>query len=104
MPKLCELAEYVVGLVSEELDVSREEIVSRSRRAEVVDARHMAAKLLYVHNVYPRRIARIFGLSPRSIQYALTSFEGRMETNRGLRSPYARVAKALGEKRGVSAK
>lgn len=104
MPKIAEFAGYVIDIVAEELDVPKECIVSKNRKAEVVDARHMVAKLLYVHNVYPRRIARIFGLSPRSIQYALTSFEGRMETNRGLRSSYARVAKALGEKREVSAK
>lgn len=97
MPKLTELADYVLELVAEELDVTKESIMSKSRKAEIVDARHMAAKLLHARNIYPSRIAEIFGVSPRTVQYVITSFDTRLQTNRALRNSYAKLAKKLGE-------
>lgn len=97
MPKIAELAEYVLDLVAEELDVPKEQILSKSRRAETVDARHMAVRLLHRHNVYPSRIASVFGLSPRSIHYVITYFDARAQANRALRNSYAKIAKKLGE-------
>ena len=104
MPKIAELADHVLDLVAEELDVTKESILSKSRKAEIVDARHMAAKLLHVHNVYPSRIAEIFGVSPRSVHYVITSFDARIQTNRALRNSYAKLAKRLGENCEVTAK
>lgn len=40
MPRLAELADRVITLVTEESDIPREAILSKSRTAEVVDARH----------------------------------------------------------------
>lgn len=104
MPKIAELATVVLDLVAEELDVPKESIMSKSRKAEVVDARHMAAKLLHVCNVYPSRIAQVFGVSPRSIQYVITSFDARIQTNRSLRNSYAKLAKTLCENCETTAK
>lgn len=104
MPKIAELADHVLDLVAEELDVTKESILSKSRKAEIVDARHMAAKLLHVHNVYPSRIAEIFGVSPRSVHYVITSFDARIQTNRTLRNSYAKLAKALCENCETTAK
>lgn len=95
MPKIAELADYIIGLVAEELDVPKESILSKSRKAEIVDARHTAAKLLHACNVYPSRIAEIFGVSARTVQYVITSFDARIQTNRSLRSSYAKLAKAV---------
>lgn len=104
MPKFAEFADNVLELVSDELEVSKELILSKSRRAEVVDARHMAAKLLHSHNIYPSRIAPLFGVSPRSIHYIITSFDARIQTNRTLRNIYAKIAKHLGENCEITAK
>lgn len=104
MPKIAELADHVLDLVAEELDVTKEFILSKSRKAEIVDARHMAAKLLHVHNVYPSRIAEIFGVSPRTVQYVITSFDARIQTNRMLRNSYARLTKTLCENCETTAK
>lgn len=104
MPKLTELAEYVLELVAEELDVPKDLILSKSRRAEVVDARHMATKLLHANNIYPSRIASLFGLTPRSIHYVITSFDARIQTNRMLRNSYAKLAKVLCENCETTAK
>ena len=104
MPKIAELADYVLELVAEELDVPKDLILSKSRKAEIVDARHMVAKLLHIRNVYPSRIAEIFGVSPRSIHYIITSFDARIQTNRMLRNSYAKLAKALCENCETTAK
>lgn len=104
MPKIAELAEYVLELVAEELDVPKNSILSKSRKAEIVDARHMAAKLLHLHNVYPSRIAEIFEVSPRSIHYVITSFDARIQTNRLMRNSFAKLAKKLGENCEIIAK
>lgn len=104
MPKIAELADHILGIVAEELDVTKESILSKSRKAEVVDARHMAAKLLHVHNVYPSRIAEIFGVSPRSVHYVITSFDARIQTNRALRNSYVKLTKRLGENCETTAK
>lgn len=104
MPKIAELADYVIELVAEELDVPKDSILSKSRKTEIVDARHMAAMLLYKNNVYPSRIASIFGVSPRTAQYVITSFNARIQTNRALRNSYAKLAKALCENCETTAK
>lgn len=104
MPKIAELADYVLELVAEELDVPKESILSKSRKAEIVDARHMVAKLLHIRDIYPSRIAEIFGVSPRTVQYVITSFDARIQTNRMLRNSYAKITKTLCENCETTAK
>lgn len=104
MPKIAELTSTVLELVAGELEVSRDSILSKSRRAEIVDARHMAISLLHANNVYPARIAEIFRLSPRNIHYVITSFDARIQTNRKLRNIYAKLAKQLGNNFEVTEK
>lgn len=104
MPKIAELADDVINLVADELEVPHELILSKSRTAETVDARHMAVKLLHYCNVYPSRIAEIFGVSARTVQYVITSFDARIQTNRMLRNSYAKLAKTLCENCETTAK
>lgn len=95
MPKIAELASRIIDLVADELEIPRELILSKSRKAEVVDARHTVAKLLHLNHVYPSCIAEIFGVSARSVQYVITTFDARIQTNRALRNTYERLAKEL---------
>lgn len=97
MCKIADFANLVLDLVADELDVPKEQILSRSRNAEVVDARYVAVKLLYSHNVYPSRIAVVMGMATRSVQYIITAFDARIQANRMLRNNYAKLAKKLGE-------
>lgn len=97
MPKIAELADNVLDLVANELEIPRELILSKSRKAEVVDARHMAARLLHSNNVYPSRIASVFGVSPRSVHYIVTTFDARLQANKSLRNNYEKIAKQLRE-------
>lgn len=104
MSKIAEFADRVMELVSHETDIPKEQILSRCRATEVVDARHLVIKLLHANNVYPSRIASILGLSARNIQYVITSFDTRIQINRALRNSYARLAKAIGEKSEATTK
>lgn len=104
MPKIAEFTDGVLELVAEELEVPRELILSKSRKAEIVDARHMSVRLLHANNIYPSRIASLFGLSSRSIHYVITSFDARIQTNRALRNSYAKLAKKLGENCEITTK
>lgn len=104
MPKIAELADRIIRAVAEELDVTEESIRSKSRTAEIVDARHTVIKLLHRNSIYPSRIASIFGLSPRNVQYAITMFDARIQTNRPLRNSYAKLAKILDGNCEITAK
>lgn len=50
MPNIAELTDRVITLVAEDTDMPKEAILSKSRTAEVVDARLLAIKLL--HSIY----------------------------------------------------
>lgn len=81
MPRILEYASSVIDLVADELEVSRELILSKSRTAEVVDARHLAIKLLHSKDIYPSRIAAIFRMSPRSVRHVITAFAAYWDAN-----------------------
>lgn len=83
--------------MADELEVPKEKILSRSRHTETVDARHLVVCLLHAQGIYPSRIAAFFGLSTRSINYVITSFDTRIQTNRALRNTCAKLRKHLGE-------
>ncbi len=104
MSKIAEFTDHVIELVSHETDIPKEQILSRCRATEVVDARHLVIKLLHVNNVYPSRIASVFNLSPRTIHYALTAFDNRVSTNNSLRNIYAELSKNLSRKSEATAK
>lgn len=96
MPRILEYASFVIDLVADELEVSRELIFSKSRTAEAVDARHLAIRLLHSKDIYPSHIASVFGLSPRSIHYIITTFDARLQANKSLRNIHAKITKQLG--------
>lgn len=98
MPKIAELANHILDLVADELEIPKIQIISKSRKAETVDARHMAVRLLHSQNIYPSRIAEIFALSQRNVQYIITTFDTRIQANKQLRNTYVRIAKQIGDK------
>lgn len=97
MPKIAELAGHVIELVAHETEIPEEAILSKSRTAEVVDARHLAIKLLHQKDIYTKRIAEIFGMSPRSVRHIITTFDARIQTNRSLGYNLAKIRKQLGD-------
>lgn len=97
MTKIAEFAVRVLDLVSAETEIPEELILSKSHTAEVVDARHLAITLLHLSGVYPKRIAEIFRMSPRSVRHVITSFDSRIQTNKPLGYNLAKIRRQLGE-------
>lgn len=97
MSKIAEFADRVMEFVSHETDIPKEQILSKCRTVEIVDARHLVIKLLHSNNVYPSRIASIFNLSPRTIHYIITTFDTRAQANKTLRNNFAKIAKQLAD-------
>lgn len=97
MPKIAEFADRVITLVAEETDIPKEAILSKSRAAEVVDARHLAIKLLHSKDMYPSKIASLFNISTRCVNYAITNFDCRVSQNNVLRYSYETIKKRLKE-------
>ena len=97
MPKIAELANQVISIVSHEIEIPDELILSKTRTAEAVDARYLAIKLLHQKGVYTKRIAEIFGMSPRSVRHIVTTFDSRIQTNKPLGYSLAKIRKQLGE-------
>lgn len=104
MPNIAELTDRVITLVAEDTDMPKEAILSKSRTAEVVDARLLAIKLLHSKDIYPSRIAAIFGISPRSVRHVITAFDTRVQANKSLGYNLAKIRKQLGESSDITRK
>ena len=104
MPNIAELTDRVITLVAEDTDMPKEAILSKSRTAEVVGARHLAIKLLHSKDIYPSRISAIFGMSPRSVRHVITAFDARAQANKSLGYNLARIRKQLGESSDITRK
>lgn len=95
MPKIAELADRLLDLIADETEIPKELILSKSRAAEVVDARHLAIKLLHSKDIYPSKIASLFNISTRCVNYAITNFDCRVSQNNVLRYSYETIKKKL---------
>lgn len=84
----------VLESVSRETEISIPQILSPCRIRDIVDARFMSIKLLHDAGIYPLNIARTFNITPRSVNYAVTTFDDRMSTNRMLMNSYRRLKQA----------
>lgn len=94
--KKSEIIANVLAAVSEETEIDIGAIVSRDRRREVVDARHIAITMLDKCGIYQSNIAEIFRTTPRNIQYIVSDFDARLAFSPPMRSDYERIMKRLG--------
>jgi hypothetical protein len=103
MSRTIQLANDILAIVSRETDVAAHQILSKCRAAEVVDARHITAKVLHLNGIYKQRIAQVLGLTERNVSYIIAMFDGRVAYDRVLRNNYERVLKQLGNIEETSA-
>ena len=75
-------------MVSQQSDIPIEVIISKSRNADVVDARHLAINLLFGLGLYPQQIAKVVHQSTRTIQCAISAFPVRCKANDNLRRTF----------------
>lgn len=103
MPK-SEIIASVLSYVSEETEISGEEILSSCRQQEVVDARHLAIVLMSEMGVYARQIAAVFGVSARNVYSVKINFDARLLYNRQLAVFKGNILKKLRSKFEMAAK
>ena len=69
-----DLLEKIISIVCDLTEIEREEVLSKSRRADVTEARCLLIYLLKVNGVKPYKIAALLDIPERSVYYAITSF------------------------------
>ena len=97
-PKDKEMIQRIEELVSEQTYIPVKDILGRSRRAELVDARHMVYYFVYKHQRLPvMAIARHFNLTHGAVIHALKNIGYRLilDKSNELRRQMEKVAAAL---------
>lgn len=89
-----ELFEKIISIVSELTEIPREDILSRSRRADVTDARYLVIYTLYMQGVKIYKIAELTGIPCRSVYYAITSFSMRSDRDGTILNIWIKETKA----------
>lgn len=69
--------EEILEVVAKISEVDAADILSHSKKAEVVDARHIFVQLLVEHEWYPARIARKLGVTEGTVSRALDHLQDR---------------------------
>lgn len=72
-------------------EVEENEIISKSRKEDIVDARYLLVYLLYEEGIYPCHIAEMINCSKRNINSIISSFKSRLSTRKLLRINYERL-------------
>lgn len=86
-----EIMDAVAQVTATATEIGVGEIKSKARGSEVVDARHIAIKVMHETGVYAPRIARYMGVTERGVHYALSAFGWRIRQNPMMRSNYEAV-------------
>lgn len=92
-----EIIRTALRIVAEECEVMEHILLSKCRKMEVVDARHILAKLLHRAGVYPTRIAEALGITHRNVGHILAGFDDRAKYSPPMRNNYARALKKFGD-------
>lgn len=88
----------VIQAVSKAADIPCDEILSETKRLEVVDARSIAMKILNDAGYCPGRIARLFHKTEASVRYTLANFDDRKKANKILENLLQTTRKILENK------
>lgn len=86
-----EIFERVLADVCEVTEIPERDIMSRSRREEIVDARHLLAAELSRGGYYPEMIAGRLHISGRAVRNMLRDFPSRAGRSPGLEMCRRRV-------------
>lgn len=82
----------ILHYLSSNMGISPIDILSKCKRAEVVDARVILIKILSDKGYYKRFIADKLNISITTIRYSLHSFDDRMKYNRNFKIIYKNVS------------
>lgn len=81
-----QIFQQYLSIVSAESGISEDRILSKSREADVVDARSILFYILHIYSLYPAQIAREAGMSERQVNNIINSFQDRLRQSRFLQN------------------
>ena len=85
-----------LDIVAEEMDITRDQIISDCKNEDVVDARHLLVMLMYEMGLYPTTIAQLVGCTSRNVNTIISGFRLRCDRRKLLRNSYERLKKQIG--------
>lgn len=74
----------VLCAVSEITEISTDEILSKNRSVDIVDARAIVVRALHFIGYYPKQIARLMGMTSANVRRILTQFADRKAMSKQL--------------------
>lgn len=81
--------------VTEETEITADEILSDSRATEVVDARAILVNLLSEKGFYPSQIARYIRKTPSTVHNLLRDYNNRIASNKIITIYVANISKQI---------
>lgn len=89
-----ELLDKIISIVTDLTEISREELLSRSRRSDIVEARCLLIYILRFLGVKPYKIAKLLDIPERSVYYSITSFSVRSDQDGSMLKTWLAEAKS----------
>lgn len=77
-----EIFSTALSAVSEKTEISAEDILSRKRGTEIVDARFILARTLQIIGFYPAETGKFMRRTAACVRRMLNGFENRKATNK----------------------
>lgn len=91
-----EIFERIVGVVAEETEIPRERILSKSKNAELVDARYLLVHFLWRRGFHAPVISALMNYSRRPVEKMISQFDlRRRQSSRMFETLLVRIASKL---------
>lgn len=90
------ILDHYIGIVVDVCDIDKNELFSKCKREDIVDARHILIKLLSMTGAYPVMIAHSLNITPRAVTDVLNKFNNDIQSKKWMRTNYEIARKKLG--------
>ncbi len=90
-----EIFAEVLDIVSRTTEISTNQILSKGRETDVVDARTIVVRALLFIGFYPKQIARLMQMSTANVRRILSLFDIRKSASKQLASNTNKVRKHI---------
>jgi chromosomal replication initiation ATPase DnaA len=94
--------ENTLNIVAAATRISHHDILSNTRTAEIVDARHLLIQALYIQGHHTATIANFAHVTPRTVRHAISNFQGRISQSRQLRQKYEAIKREISKQSEIT--
>lgn len=86
--------EKIISVVSDLTEIERNDLLSRSRRTDIMEARYLLVYLLKSQGVRPYKIASLLGIPERSVYYYITAYSVQSDQDGSMLKAWLKAAKS----------